>query len=206
MDSEEATPRVTHTRKTFDISDHNGYHKSLSTNHHQMTGISSAAEPTTTMGHQKGGESSSGQPPAASANESSSSNNTKKQPGHIIAGNKDSAPFEPSVEDQVAVGTDQILQSPHVSEGPGRVANAPVPSVFVSSRLTDVCVFGFILQMCCPFGWCCRVGLAGCARHFLYFVCRVERHVNFRVGWLLCFDFLFILALILTRLPFWTNW
>lgn len=87
------------------------------------------------MGHQKGGENSSGQQqPPASANGS----NSNKQHGHIIAGNRDSAPFEPSVEDQVAVGTDQILQSPHVSEGPGRVANAPVPSVFVS-LFCDTC-------------------------------------------------------------------
>ncbi len=39
--------------------------------------------------------------------------------------------LNPTVADQVATGTDAILASPHVSEGPGRIANAPVPSVFV---------------------------------------------------------------------------
>lgn len=39
-----------------------------------------------------------------------------------------------TVEDQVAVGTELILQSPHVSEGPGRLANAPVPSVYSDDR------------------------------------------------------------------------
>jgi hypothetical protein len=42
--------------------------------------------------------------------------------------------FSPSVEDQVAIGTDKILQSPHVSEGPGRLANAPVPSIYSDDR------------------------------------------------------------------------
>lgn len=41
--------------------------------------------------------------------------------------------LNPSVADQVATGTEAILESPHVSEGPGRIANAPVPSVFVST-------------------------------------------------------------------------
>jgi hypothetical protein len=38
----------------------------------------------------------------------------------------------PVVEDVVATGTKNILQSHHISEGPGRIANSPVPSVFVS--------------------------------------------------------------------------
>lgn len=38
------------------------------------------------------------------------------------------------VTDQVHVGTDKILQSPHVSEGPGRIANAPVPSIYYDDR------------------------------------------------------------------------
>jgi len=42
--------------------------------------------------------------------------------------------MNPSVQDQVATGTREILDSPHVSEGPGRVANAPVPSVFRDDR------------------------------------------------------------------------
>jgi hypothetical protein len=42
--------------------------------------------------------------------------------------------LNPSVEDQIAVGTEAILDSPHVTVGPGRVANAPVPSVFVDDR------------------------------------------------------------------------
>jgi hypothetical protein len=42
--------------------------------------------------------------------------------------------MSPSVQDQVATGTDRILNSPHVSEGPGRIANAPVPSVFRDDR------------------------------------------------------------------------
>ena len=40
--------------------------------------------------------------------------------------------LNPTVEDQVHCGTEAILQSHHVREGPGRIANAPVPSVFVS--------------------------------------------------------------------------
>jgi hypothetical protein len=42
--------------------------------------------------------------------------------------------LSPSVEDQVVIGTDKILQSPHVSEGPGRLANAPVPSIYSDDR------------------------------------------------------------------------
>jgi hypothetical protein len=41
-------------------------------------------------------------------------------------------PLSPRVADQVTVGTAAILESPHVTEGPGRIANAPVPSVYVS--------------------------------------------------------------------------
>ena len=40
----------------------------------------------------------------------------------------------PQVADQVAVGTVAILESPHVSEGPGRIASAPIPSVFSDDR------------------------------------------------------------------------
>lgn len=40
--------------------------------------------------------------------------------------------FSATVEDQVATGTKAILKSPHISDGPGRIMNAPVPSVFVS--------------------------------------------------------------------------
>jgi len=42
--------------------------------------------------------------------------------------------MSPTVADQVAVGSEKILTSPHVSEGPGRIANAPVPSVFCDDR------------------------------------------------------------------------
>jgi hypothetical protein len=42
--------------------------------------------------------------------------------------------LSPTVQDQVAIGTIKILSSPHVSEGPGRIANAPVPSVFRDDR------------------------------------------------------------------------
>lgn len=40
----------------------------------------------------------------------------------------------PVVADHVTVGSERILESPHVSEGPGRIANAPVPSVFSDDR------------------------------------------------------------------------
>ena len=40
--------------------------------------------------------------------------------------------LNPSVEDTVATGTEAILLSPHISDGPGRIANSPVPSVYVS--------------------------------------------------------------------------
>lgn len=42
--------------------------------------------------------------------------------------------MSPSGEDQATSGTKKILESPNVSEGPGRVANAPVPSVFCDDR------------------------------------------------------------------------
>lgn len=38
------------------------------------------------------------------------------------------------VTDHVPVGTSDILNSPHVSEGPGRIARAPVPSIYVDDR------------------------------------------------------------------------
>jgi hypothetical protein len=37
----------------------------------------------------------------------------------------------PMVDDYVPTGSRDILDSPHVTEGPGKIANAPVPSVFV---------------------------------------------------------------------------
>ena len=36
--------------------------------------------------------------------------------------------------ENVEVGTEDVLESPHVSEGPGRIASAPVPSIFVDDR------------------------------------------------------------------------
>jgi hypothetical protein len=42
--------------------------------------------------------------------------------------------LSPSVEDNVIVGTPEILQSPHVSEGPGQIAKSPVPSIFLDDR------------------------------------------------------------------------
>lgn len=42
--------------------------------------------------------------------------------------------LSPIVADQVSVGTDAILESTHVTEGPGRIANAPVPSIFHDDR------------------------------------------------------------------------
>jgi hypothetical protein len=44
------------------------------------------------------------------------------------------SPSHATVADHVSVGTEKILASPHVSEGPGRIANAPVPSVFRDDR------------------------------------------------------------------------
>lgn len=34
----------------------------------------------------------------------------------------------------MSVGDEKVLESPHVSEGPGRIANSPVPSIFVDDR------------------------------------------------------------------------
>eukprot|EP00980_Cylindrotheca_fusiformis_P027861 scaffold22560_cov135-Cylindrotheca_fusiformis.AAC.72 len=42
--------------------------------------------------------------------------------------------LSPVVQDVVATGTKNILQSHHVSEGPGRIANSPVPSIFRDDR------------------------------------------------------------------------
>lgn len=42
--------------------------------------------------------------------------------------------FSAAVGDQVPVGSVEILSSPHVSEGPGKIANAPVPSIYVDDR------------------------------------------------------------------------
>lgn len=39
-----------------------------------------------------------------------------------------------AVDDLVPVGSVAILDSPHVSEGPGRIAKAPVPSIYVDDR------------------------------------------------------------------------
>jgi hypothetical protein len=36
--------------------------------------------------------------------------------------------------EHVNVGSEAVLDSPHVSEGPGRIANSPVPSIFVDDR------------------------------------------------------------------------
>ena len=47
---------------------------------------------------------------------------------------EDEVNWSPSVEDDVVVGNPKILSSPHVSEGPGHVAKAPVPSVYVDDR------------------------------------------------------------------------
>lgn len=44
----------------------------------------------------------------------------------------------PAVDDNVPTGSIKMLQSPHVSEGPGRIANAPVPSVYVSLCLSSL--------------------------------------------------------------------
>jgi len=49
-------------------------------------------------------------------------------------------PLSPRVADQVSTGTIAILESPHVTEGPGRIANAPVPSVYVSHIYTHICM------------------------------------------------------------------
>lgn len=48
--------------------------------------------------------------------------------------NDDNIQITPCVEDQIDVGSDQILSSPHVSEGPGRIAKAPIPSIYLDDR------------------------------------------------------------------------
>jgi hypothetical protein len=42
-------------------------------------------------------------------------------------------PVRPHAE-KVEVGSEKVLESPHVTEGPGRIANSPVPSIFVDDR------------------------------------------------------------------------
>lgn len=42
--------------------------------------------------------------------------------------------LNPTVQGQTYCGTPEILESPHVREGPGRIMNAPVPSVFNDDR------------------------------------------------------------------------
>ena len=42
--------------------------------------------------------------------------------------------LSPTVKDHIPVGTPEILDSPHVTEGPGRIAKAPVPSIYVDDR------------------------------------------------------------------------
>lgn len=54
--------------------------------------------------------------------------------------------LSPSVSDQVATGTKNILESPYISDGPGRIANAPVPSVYVSiSKKSSRSCYLFVL-------------------------------------------------------------
>ena len=68
-----------------------------------------------------------------SINGQKSSATTMTSNGNVNSNYSDT--LNPTVEDQVHCGTSQILESHHVREGPGRIANAPVPSVFVSSLL-----------------------------------------------------------------------
>lgn len=58
--------------------------------------------------------------------------------------------LNPSVEDEVATGTKNILDSPYISDGPGRVANAPVPSVYVSIRFPKVKSAAPVINLLCP--------------------------------------------------------
>ncbi|KAG7336626.1 hypothetical protein IV203_024137 [Nitzschia inconspicua] len=44
------------------------------------------------------------------------------------------AMLDATVDDHVPTGTPDVLESPHVTEGPGKIANAPVPSVFRDDR------------------------------------------------------------------------
>jgi hypothetical protein len=55
-------------------------------------------------------------------------------PSSEAGSSDDNSEPTPAVEDQVHVGSERILESCHVSEGPGRIANAPVPSVFSDDR------------------------------------------------------------------------
>lgn len=48
---------------------------------------------------------------------------------------RNSVVLNPEVKDQVDCGTQEILKSPHISDGPGRIANSPVPSVYVSGQI-----------------------------------------------------------------------
>jgi hypothetical protein len=68
-------------------------------------------------------------PPDGSNNHSTQFDSIKSMKGH--SNNVHDHLLEPSVQDQVPVGTRDILESPHVSDGPGKIANSPVPSVFV---------------------------------------------------------------------------
>lgn len=47
---------------------------------------------------------------------------------------KEMSDLSSAVTEQVPVGTAQILESSHVSQGPGRIAKAPVPSIYVDDR------------------------------------------------------------------------
>lgn len=62
------------------------------------------------------------------------SNKLSKQKRYSNNNSDDEHEPTPVVADQVHVGSERILESCHVSEGPGRVANAPVPSVFSDDR------------------------------------------------------------------------
>lgn len=50
---------------------------------------------------------------------------------HLMKENQINYILEPVVNDHVPTGSREILESPHVTDGPGKIANAPVPSVFV---------------------------------------------------------------------------
>lgn len=54
--------------------------------------------------------------------------------------------LSPEVEDHVVVGSEKILDSPHVSEGPGRIANAPIPSIFVGKLCDSISALLFVNQ------------------------------------------------------------
>ena len=84
------------------------------------------------------------------ANGNSQKGGESSSDGHG-GGNKNSVdningpPIPPEVDEFVQTGTIKILQSPHISEGPGRIANAPVPSVYVSWALPS---FAFVRREC----------------------------------------------------------